>query len=84
VKLERPLVGGAPRIAAKRIHLNANTREPREVAVTEADFCACGHPYVNPRRGGPRYCIPNRHPEPPRQLLVRGPSGRPWWREVGP
>ena len=81
---KRPLEGGAPRIAAERIQFDGNTGERRKGAVCEEDFCSCGYPLVSGRGGGPRYCIPNRHPEPPRHLLVRGSGRRVWWHEVGP
>jgi hypothetical protein len=84
MKARRPHEGGATRTAAERFRFDGNTGEGRKGAVTEVDFCGCGCPFVSPRRSGPRYCLPNRHLEPPRHLLVRGSSGRPWWREVGP
>ena len=75
MKAERPRDGGAGWLAAERIRSNRST--------SSEHFCPCGYPYVTPRQGGPRYCVPGWHPEPRREVLVRGSSRRPWWEAIG-
>ena len=73
MKVERPLVGGAPRIAAERILRNRSTGERREVAVTESDVCPerCGGVLVrrHDRKPG-RRCGVCGTPEPGRVIEV--------------
>lgn len=62
--------------------MSATTRRQRVRSVDETAFCRrCGYPLVS-TRGGRRSCVVYGHPEPAREVLVRGESGRQWWEPL--